>query len=149
MTATWSYDPSLAANKDIVRFMIGDTDSDDPQMYDEEIAFLLSAYTTPIRAAVSAARALLAKYARQVDRVVGPLRIYSSQRVTAYRDLLAALEAQALGEATITPYAGGISIADKIANEDDTDRVPPAFTRNMQTMAGDQLTVRPFTQELE
>ena len=45
---TWNYsgDPSLSS-RDAVRFLIGDTDPNDPLVTDEEIAYALGRFTEP------------------------------------------------------------------------------------------------------
>jgi len=48
-----------------------------------------------------------------------------------YRDLAGSMRKQALRSGGITIYAGGISVSDKEANEDNDDMVTPAFTRGM------------------
>lgn len=124
---TWSYsgDPS-SSNQDAVRFAIGDTDSADQLITDEEIAYLLTD-STVTAASIAACEALAAKFARQVDRSVGNLSLSSSQRAAQFRELAATLRKRTGYLAR--PYAGGISVADKEARDADTDRVKPIFTR--------------------
>jgi len=125
---TWTYAGNPAAsNTAAVRFEIGDTDSTDPLITDEEIAYLLTQNGTVSLAAVAACEAIAAKFARMVDKAVGDLRLSASQKHAQYLALAATLKRKgALKNAM--PYSGGISIADKQANESDTDRVPPPFT---------------------
>ena len=110
-----------------MRFLIGDTDSSDQQLTDEEIAYLLTEYTAPKRAALEAARSLQAKYSRLCDQRTGDISISYSQRRDSYAALVRDLQRGMLG----APYAGGISQADKDSDEDDTDRVKPAFRVEM------------------
>jgi hypothetical protein len=126
---SWSYDPTLQTDRDLVRFWVGDTNADDPQIWNEEIDALLAATTSVEAAAVDAARAILARYARAVDKSVGDLKISYGQRRDAYRALLAELERRLALKAAL-PAAGGISKARKAAVEADGDRVAPAFKRN-------------------
>lgn len=136
----WSYsgDPSTS-DKDAVRFLIGDTDITDQQMQDEEITFLLTLYGGNIyTAAIVAARSLASKYARFPDVRIGDYSTSNSQRFNAYLALAKQLEqTQTAGLIhKVKPYAGGISIADKQQDEQNTDRVRPAFTRNDMTFPG-------------
>jgi len=110
-----------------VRFLIGDTDTSDQQLSDEEIAYLLTEYSAARRAALEAARSLQAKYARLCDQRTGDISISYSQRRDSYAALVRDLQRGMLG----TPYAGGISQADKDSDEDDSDRVNPAFSVEM------------------
>ena len=78
---TWTYSGNPAANeRDAVRFLVADTDSTDPLITDEEIAYLLTLYTEAPHAAVGAARAIAAKFSRQADqaRGVGDLSLSES-----------------------------------------------------------------------
>jgi len=128
MTWTWTYDGDpTASDTAAVRFAVGDTDTTDQLLSDEEIAYLLTEYGTVTAAAVSACEALAAKFARQVDRQVGNLRLSSSQRAAQFRELAATLRRRAA--LTATPYAGGLTYTDKDARAADTDRVKPAFTK--------------------
>ncbi len=110
-----------------MRFLIGDTDTSDQQLSDEEIAYLLTEYSAARRAALEAARSLQAKYARLCDQRTGDISISYSQRRDSYAALVRDLQRGMLG----TPYAGGISQADKDSDEDDSDRVNPAFSVEM------------------
>lgn len=86
MTWTYSGNPGNS-DLDQVRFNIGDTDERDPQLSDEEIQFLLSDGTSPLRASIAACSALVAKYTRQVNYSLGPERSFASQRAQQYRAL--------------------------------------------------------------
>src|SRR5690606_25432890 len=127
---TWTYsgDPS-STDRDAVRFLIGDTDTDDPQVSDEEIDYLLTSHGSVNAAALGAARAILARYSRLVDKSVGDLRLSYSQRVSGYKTLVASLQ-QRVAMAVATPFAGGLSKSQKESVEDDSDRVEPAFERD-------------------
>lgn len=131
MSWTYSGDPG-ANDKDLIRFLIGDTDSADEQLSDEEIAYLLTEYTAPKRAALEAARSLQAKYSRLCDQRTGDISISYSQRRDSYAALVRDLQRGMMG----TPYAGGISAADKDSDEGDSDRVKPAFAVEMMANPG-------------
>lgn len=125
---TWTYSGNPAGSDlDQVRFLIGDTDTDDQQLTNEEIAYLLTIYPNPAGAALGAARGLFSKYARYCDQKTGDIDIKYSQRRDAYAALMLQLQ---LGMAPV-PYAGGISVSDKEIDEDDADRVDPAFSVGM------------------
>lgn len=130
---SWSYsgDPSTS-DLDAVRFWIGDTDQADQLVQDEEIDFLLGRYSDPLAAAAHAAEALAAKFARLVDKTLGDYSVKLSQKVEHYRQLAKSLDDMAKGKLKlVSPYAGGISISDKMAQERDRDRVKPRFRRGM------------------
>lgn len=124
MTATYSGDPT-DSSKDAVRFLIGDT-SATFEITDEEIAYILTLYPTPLGAAAACCRALASRFAKMVDKEVGDLKIKYSQRQKAFLDLAGQLEQQS-GLTGLMPYAGGISVADKETVEADSDRPKPSF----------------------
>lgn len=131
---TWTYLPAAMRNLDRVRLLIGDTDSADPQLQDEEITFFLTEAGNPRAAAVQAVEALIGRYARQVDRAIGGeggLSVSASQKVAHYQQLLVTLKERARSRPV--PFAGGISQSQKDAQEERTDRVRPAFTVDMDS----------------
>lgn len=132
---TWTYDIALATAKDQIRSLIGDTDSTDPLLQDEEIAFYATQESGVYRQAAACCRTVAGKFARRVDRAVGDLRLSSSQQATAYLSLAGELLRKAAVSDAV-PYAGGISIGDKDGVEDDTDRVVPKFTRTTGDVPG-------------
>lgn len=130
----WSYLSSAPGSSDRswVRLMIGDNTTANEELQDEEIDVLLSDQGSKERAAIAAARALGARYARKVDKQVGRLRISASQTAKHFFELadqLAQTLAMKAGGAG-GMYAGGISILDKQTEAADTDRVSPAFARD-------------------
>lgn len=90
MTWTYSGDPA-SNNRDAVRFLVGDTDTTDQLISDEEIAYLLDVYIEAPSAAVGAARSIAAKFSRQSDqaRTVGDLSLSESfsQKSNQYHHL--------------------------------------------------------------
>lgn len=82
-----SYDPTLPSPLDQVRFLLGDTDTSDAMLSDQEITALLGLYSSTAEAAAQGARSLSARYARQVDREVGDLKVMFSQRAKHFADL--------------------------------------------------------------
>ncbi len=108
---TWTYDSSDpgASDKDQIRLMVGDTDTSDQLMQDEEITYFVTTYTTVGSAAVAVARAILSVFARQVTKAVGDLRINASDRYKAYAEHIANLEELALASDPYQIYVGGQS----------------------------------------
>ena len=137
----WIYtgDPS-AANKDWVRWRVGDVFADDQLVSDEEItAALTDASSNKNLAAAMICERIAADFSREADVTVsdgsGASRTRQlSQRAGAYLKLATTLREAAAGSTTIfaAPYVGGISIDDKDTREDDDDRTVPAFTVGMQ-----------------
>jgi len=133
MSWTYSGDPSYS-DLDLVRFLIGDTDTTAQQLTDEEILGAITIAGGVYPAAIMAVRQLASYYARRADKSVGDLSISYSQIAKNYRDLVGQLQTQAITlGGTAPPYAGGISVSDKQIDEGDSDRVAPAFTVGMHS----------------
>jgi len=138
---TWIYtgDPA-GAPKDWVRWRVGDVLADDQLVSDEEInAALSDAASNKNLAGAMISERIAADCAREVDNTIndgsGNTRTKAySQRMAHYLTLATQLRAAAAGQDTIfvAPFCGGISIADKEARAEDTDRVEPAFRVGMQ-----------------
>ena len=84
---TWSYsgDPS-SSNLDQVRFLIGDTDTTNQQLSNEEINFLLTAWNNvTYLAAAEGCMAIAGKYQNKADfsRTVGDLSITTMYQKSA------------------------------------------------------------------
>lgn len=125
---TFTYNSSQASTNDamFIRLRLGDTSSDDPLLYDEEIAAFLSLEGNRYLAAAVAAESIAAKFSRRSDKHVGKLWVMQSQQAKAYLELAKTLRGE-IG-LHVAPFAGGISVDDKISTEQDTDRVNPGFT---------------------
>lgn len=85
----WTYNPTQLATSDLfqVRFLIGDTDSADQLLQDEEINFLLAQIGSVNGAAVACCDNLSAKFTRSVDHTLGPYSVKASQRATHFAQL--------------------------------------------------------------
>ena len=130
MTWTYSGDPATNA-RDSIRFLIGDTDTTDQLLNDEEIAWINNqvtgsdtatsgVYTVAVRACLTIA----SKFSRMADKSVGDLSVSMAQKAHAYRDQANVLKSLAMAEGGVpTPYAGGISLSDKEIDQDDSDIV--------------------------
>ena len=128
MAWTYSGDPSGSA-RDAIRFLIGDTDTNDELLNDAEIAWInnqvtgsdtatTGIYTVAVRACLTIA----SKFSRMADKSVGDLSVSMAQKAHAYRDQANTLKSLALAEGGVpTPYAGGISLSDKEIDQDDSD----------------------------
>lgn len=123
---TWTYDGTPgSSDRDAVRFLIGDTDTNDQLVTDEEIAWLLTSEANVYLAAAAACNAIISGQ-RLTDKQIDGLRVSGNQRIQAYRALAADMRARSM--TTAQPFGGGISISDKIARDDDTDVRTPAFS---------------------
>jgi hypothetical protein len=133
---TWTYGgapgtTTSATRRDAVRLLVGDTDTTDQQVSDEEIAFALSQTSDDIyNAGALMCRTIAGKYSRLVDTSIESVSSSYSQRAKQYSELAVRLvkEGKRLGSVGLgVPVAGGMSISEMQGVEDDTDRVPSAF----------------------
>ena len=118
---------------DAVRFLIGDTaiPPASPELSDAEILFALDQNSNVYAAAAICARALSARYARQVDTRFETIESKYSQLRSSYENLARSLEQQAKRAGSLgAPLAGGISRADVETVQADPDRVKPFFKDN-------------------
>lgn len=83
---TWTYVDPNTSDRDKIRFLIGDTDSSDPLLSDEEIAFTLSeAGGSVYQAGHDSCYAIAAKFSRMAtSKSVGDLSISYSDRAAAF-----------------------------------------------------------------
>lgn len=128
---TWSYQDTMPRDIDKVRFYLGDTVSADPLLSDQEIEFALSEAGSPRGAAVLCANRLAAQWSRLADLKEGQLSISYSQKSA---QMLAIGEAITDSSAVVDPAmpsAGGVFVADKVANEQDDTLVAPSFDVHM------------------
>lgn len=133
---TWTYGgapgtTTAATRRDAVRLLVGDTDTSDQQVTDEEIAFALSQTSDDLyNAGALICRVLAGKYARLVDTSFETVSSSYSQRATQYAALAVRLskEGKRIGSVGLgVPVAGGLSISEMEGVESDTDRVQSAF----------------------
>lgn len=135
---SWSYDPNTlntttsAGRLNTVRLLVGDTDTTDQLVQNEEITFALSQTGDNVYyAAVWTCRAIAAKFSRMVTtQLDGALSANYSDKAKQYNQLAVQIEAQ--GKKTsgksLGVYGGGISVVAVEAVREDSDRVKPAFT---------------------
>lgn len=127
---TWSYDTALIADKDKVRLLVGDTDTNDQLLQDEEIVFILTQETNVYNAAALAARTIQSSYARKADVSVESVSKKFSQQAMAYAKLSEDLMRRAEQEDLVSPSVLGVSIDVMQEAREDTDRVKPKFEMN-------------------
>lgn len=127
----WTY--NIATDVGKVRFLCGDTDTNDQLLQDAEIEFLLTESSNRYRAAAAACRAIAARLynALTLDPADGGVSYNAKERADGFLELAKGLDQKAAtsgGASGYGVFAGGISRADKESRERDTDRVVPAFS---------------------
>lgn len=136
---TWTYDPTnlgtstTAERLDTVRFLVGDTDTLDQQVQDEEIAFALEENNNNVYlSAAWVARAISSKYSRRVTtQLDGALSANYSDLAKQYKQLADDLEYQGkTSGAAIGVLAGGITKSSIEAARANTNRIEGSFRRD-------------------
>ena len=147
---SWSYDVSdlntttSSGRINTVRLLVGDTDTSDQLVQNEEITFALAQVGDNVYYAGSwVCKVIAAKFSRMVTTTLdGALSANYSDRAKQYQQLSSQIEAQ--GKKTsgksLGVSAGGISISAMGVANSDPDRVKPAFGINQfdNTEAGGQ-----------
>lgn len=134
---SWSYDPSdldkstPSGRLNVVRLLVGDTDTTQQQVQDEEINFaLLETNNRIYLASAWVANSIASSYARQVDSEIDDtLFAKFSQLHQHYRTLSENLSRDAVrfGDSTFGVKAGGIKVTEVDTARQDTNRVQPKF----------------------
>lgn len=141
-----SYDDTLPTDKDKARFLLGDTSNDATTelLSDSTVTSAITNYGYTSGVAFLAS-GLATRFAQQPGSVsVGGKSVSWPDRVRRWVELAAQMRAGGVtGAAVVAPYVGGISKTDKQADEEDTDRVAPAFTRTLMSDPADPCIVPP------
>lgn len=128
---TWTYSGDLTDPSQEVRFLIQDTDGDYPIFTDSEVGYALGKSSDITRkAAAFLIQRLMARFAAMADTTELDLSVRASQMYDHYKDLLAVINSPFAANASVVPYAGGISHADIAGNLANTDRRAGIFDRN-------------------
>lgn len=133
---SWSFDDTLSTDRDLVRILIGDTNTNDQLMSNESIDKVLTLQTNVNLAAARCCEMIAAKYARQVNTTNMSLSVQAADRYAHYIELATTLRDQDVSEAiqyaTIKP--GGLTISEKNTLDADTDARQPSFSIGMDDL---------------
>lgn len=127
---TWTYSDSLSTDKDMVRFLIADTDTNRQLVSDEGIATMLTMYEDTFEAGASLCDGLAAQFARIPSMSIDGMTVKGIDRSDQYQKIAAKLRmqsAQSAGGALGVPLVSGISIGVMDSVAQDKDRVPDKF----------------------
>lgn len=148
---TWTYTPGwlstsgTTGNMTRVRLIVGDTETTDQQLQDEEIYWILTITSTMTYAGAACADLLAAKYARQVNTENSALRVTAAERHKHYLALAKRLRdagpgdipgGEGFGTVLGGIDVGGASRADVEAIQDDSDNILPSFAVGQDDMPG-------------
>lgn len=123
----WNYDPALPTDRDKVRALIGDTDTNDQIHTDEFLDFLLDTHGDLYIAAAFAVEAMAADLLRYTDVSADGVSVSvgtSYSRLMDYADRLRQLAAS-VGQPM--PYAGGRSVSERETDDANSDLIQLHF----------------------
>lgn len=136
----WSYDADNLTTDDqsgrinVVRFLVGDTDTNDQLVQNEEVIFALGQTNNNVYyAAAQCAMALSSKFARKVDvKLDGALSGQYDGLSKKYRELAFQLKQDGLRNSgrSFSIVAGGLTVSSIDVNRQNTNRVQPSFRRD-------------------
>ena len=126
-TPSGTYPPATLGQLMQVRLLLQDTNINRQLLDDNEIYYTVTTEANTFMAAAVLADQLVAKGGSIESKKVGELAI--KYNVQFYQSLAGSLRARGAGHQI--PYAGGISVADKLAQQSDPDWVTPDFARNL------------------
>lgn len=135
----WSYDPTnldtstSAGRINAVRLLIGDTDTNDQQVQNEEITFALAESNNNVYSSAGwTARVIASQYSRRVNtQLDGALSADYSDLAEQYYKLAEDLEYRGKTTgAVLGVSAGGLTISDINAVRANTNRVEGSFRRD-------------------
>ena len=135
----WSYDPTdldtgtSSGRLNSVRLLVGDTDTTDQQVQNEEITFALTETGNNIYAAASwVARTIASQYSRRVNTTLdGALSADYTDLASQYFKLAEDLEYRGkTNGAVLGVAAGGLTISDIQGVRANTNRVEGSFRRD-------------------
>lgn len=144
MTWTYSGDPSTSP-KDEVRFLLGDTDTNDQLIQDEEIEYLLTTWEHPILAASYAAEQIATGFTRHVSISGDGMSWSGGELADKFWNLADALRARFRRTSRPRPYAGGLSKRERELDDLDDDLEQTAIRSKLHDhpeTSGDPVTVR-------
>lgn len=126
---TWTYDATdLTTDIAKIRRDIGDTNTKDQGLTDEEIQSFLDDGLSRDHATLRAAQSLYAKWVRDVDRSNLGMSASRSQKLQHLKDLIDGYLSLRVKRRP-TPFVGGVSQDAKDALDDDDDFVKPRTSR--------------------
>jgi len=142
MTWTYGNDPgtgTAAQRRDAVRLSIGDTNTLDQQLSDEEIAYFLVNHSDDIPAtSLSAVDALIAKLAlAAIDTSIGKTSISLSKRMDHFKTLRNEILLKSV-TAGAEWFAGGLTKSGKDSLASDSDAIQPHFSSGMDDNLSNQ-----------
>lgn len=131
-TTSGAYSGSTVGVRYQVRLIIQDTNTSRQLLQDEEIDWFQTVEPNVYTAAAACCESLVIRAGGVRSKKISEFQIVYDPGF--YQTL--AMQLRGRGASYQIPYAGGISISDKIAQQDDSDWVSPAIPRNLDDDPG-------------
>ena len=126
---TWSYSNAGNSDRDKVRFLCGDTNTNNQLVSDEDIDTILLEYPDQFMAAAETCDAISAKLSFDTDTNNAGLIVAASKRALAFDKLANKLRKKAGRSITIT--AGGQTVSERDTARADDSKLQPSFEVGM------------------
>lgn len=143
-TAEGTYSGSTVGARYAIRLLIQDTNTNRQLFQDEEIDWMQTQEANAYMTAAALCDMLVARAGGVKSKAISRLKL--TYDVQFYRHLANQLRSRGLTHQSA--YAGGISIADKLALQSDSDWVPPAFPRGLDDNPAAPAPATPSTNPL-
>jgi len=126
---SWTFDStSLSTSLSQVRLLIGDTNTNDQLLTDEEVNFFYSERSDIRLAAIECCSAIIGKLSRDIDRSNLGQSATRSQKIQHYKDLMERLRRETSAVAEV--FIGGVSVSNRDNLDSEDDFIKPAFSRD-------------------
>lgn len=132
---TFTYSDAEATTRDKLRGKIGDINTKRQMLSNEILDNVLGDFANNLAlSAIEGIKRILARLARDVDRSGLGITSNRSQQILHYQDLLGEMKREGIVGSTM--FVGGISVADKVSFDEDSDLVQPQIRRGQDDNPG-------------
>ena len=130
---TWTYNSDVSTDRDKVRLLIGDKDTNDQLLSDEEIDFVITQQPNVYYSAAQCCETIAGKFGRDVSTTLEGMSIAKRQRFENYLNMANQLRTMAMRVAPSKPFAASIDKDDKEAYSyhENSNLVQPNFEIEM------------------
>lgn len=130
---TWTYNSDVSTDRDKIRLLIGDTDTTDQLLSDEEIDFVSTQQPNNYYAAAQCCETIAGKFARDVSTTLEGMSIAKRQRFENYLNMANNLRVMAMRTKPSKPFAASIDkdLKDAYSYKENSNLVQPNFELEM------------------
>ena len=130
---TWTYNASVSTDRDKIRLLIGDTDTNDQLLSDEEIDFVITQQPNVYYSAAQCCETIAGKFGRDVSTTLEGMSIAKRQRFENYLNMANNLRVMAMRALPSQPFAASIDTEQRKAYsyKENDNLVQPNFEIEM------------------